>query len=85
MFPPATPQPSLFHLYKTFTCDDGSGTFTIKVQAKALPGAPTDSGGFAVTDGTGDFENLHGGGKLVGDRTAYPNGIIDVYTGVLMK
>jgi hypothetical protein len=82
------PQPNLFHLYKTFTCaddSDGSNTFTIQVEAKALPGAPTDSGGFRVKGGTGDYEDLHGGGSLVGDRTTYPNGIIDVYTGILMN
>ena len=70
-----------FHLTKTLDCDDGSGTFTIVVNAATVFGSPIDQGGWAVLDGTGDYTGLNGGGRLVG--TYYETGIIDLYTGVL--
>ena len=73
------PRTGTFHLFKTLTCDDGSGTFTIGVEAKVIFGAPTDSGGWWVVGGTDDYSTLRGGGSLVG--TYYEGGIIDVYTG----
>jgi hypothetical protein len=68
-----------FHLTKTLDCDDGSGTFTIRVNAATVLGSPTDQGGWSVAGGTGDYEGLAGGGNLVG--TYVPTGIIDLYTG----
>ncbi len=68
-----------FHLIKTLTCDDGSGTFQIKVDVGPTPTGTI--GGFAVVGGTGDYAGLRGGGSLVG--TATNGGIIDVYTGHL--
>ncbi|HLO36799.1 MAG TPA: hypothetical protein VK194_11980 [Candidatus Deferrimicrobium sp.] len=70
-----------FHLTKTLVCDDDSGSFTIVVNAATVFGSPTDQGGWAVLDGTDDYASLHGGGDLVG--TYVPDGIIDLYTGVV--
>jgi hypothetical protein len=70
-----------FHLTKTLECTDGSGTFTIRVNAATVLGSPTDQGGWAVVGGTGEYVGLKGGGNLVG--TYYDDGIIDVYTGSL--
>jgi hypothetical protein len=70
-----------FHLTKTLVCADGSGTFTIVVNAATVFGSPGDQGGWAVLSGTGDYAGLNGGGRLVG--TYVPDGIIDQYTGVL--
>lgn len=70
-----------FHLVKTLTCDDGSGTFKILVNAVTAPSSPGTLGGFAAGGGTGDYAGLHGAGSLVG--TAKDGGIIDVYTGRL--
>lgn len=70
-----------FHLVKTLTCDDGSGTFKLLIDAATAPSSPGTLGGFAVGRGTGDYEGLHGAGSLVG--TAKDGGIIDVYTGIL--
>ncbi len=75
------PRTATFHLFKTLTCDDGSGTFTIGVEAKVIFGAPTDNGGWWVVGGTDDYSTLTGGGSLVG--TYYENGVIDVYTGMV--
>jgi len=71
-----------FHLIKTLTCDDGSGTFQILVNAATAPSSPGTLGGFAVVGGTGDYTGLRGAGSLVGTFT--DDGIIDVYTGMLM-
>ena len=68
-----------FHLIKTLTCADDSGTFQIKVNAGPSPTGTV--GGFAVVGGTGDYANLRGGGSLVGIATDV--GIIDFYTGSL--
>jgi hypothetical protein len=68
-----------FHLIKTLTCDNGSGTFQIKVNVGPTPTGTI--GGFAVVGGTGAYTNLRGGGSLVG--TATDGGIFDVYTGQL--
>ena len=68
-----------FHLKKTLTCDDGSGSFTIRVNAATVFGSPTDQGGWSVEGGTGAYAGLHGGGSLVGTYT--DTGIIDMYTG----
>lgn len=70
-----------FHLVKTLTCDDGSGTFQIRVDAATAPTSPGTIGGFAVIGGTGDYVGLRGAGSLVGAGTA--DGILDRYTGHL--
>jgi hypothetical protein len=72
-----------FHLTKTLVCGDGSGTFTIEVNAATVFGSPGDQGGWGVLDGTDAYATLSGGGKLVG--TYVPDGIIDVYTGSLRR
>ena len=68
-----------FHLNKTLTCTDGSGTLTISVDAATRFGKPGDQGGWAVISGTGDWAGASGGGVLVG--TYYDGGVIDVYAG----
>ena len=71
-----------FHLIQTLTCDDGSGTFQILVDAATAPSSPGTLGGFSVVGGTGDYAGLRGAGSLVGTGT--DSGIIDVYTGRLV-
>ena len=72
-----------FHLVKTLTCDDNSGTFKLLVDAASTPTSGGTIGGFAAGQGTGEYVGLRGGGSLVG--TAFPDGtgITDVYTGRL--
>jgi len=72
-----------FHLKKTFTCDDGSGTLTIHLDAATANGSPQDQGGWKVVSGTGDYEDTTGGGNLVGYYIS--DGIIDHYMGVLAR
>lgn len=68
-----------FHLEKTLTCADGSGTLTIRIDAATTEGASGDQGGWSVVSGTGSWTAAAGGGNLVG--TYVPTGIIDRYTG----
>jgi hypothetical protein len=74
-----------FHLIKTLYCDDGSGTFQIRVDAATAPTSPGTIGGFAVVGGTGEYVGLHGAGSLLGTSTGGGSGILDVYTGILMN
>jgi hypothetical protein len=57
-----------FHVLKTFTCADGSGTFTIEMQAHYFFGAPTDAGAWVIASGTGAYTNLAGTGSVTGDE-----------------
>lgn len=75
------PRAGSFHLTKDLVCDDGSGSFTIAVNAATVFGSPTDQGGWAVLGGTGSYSTLSGGGNVVG--TYVTGGIIDSYTGSL--
>ena len=59
---------------KTFTCADGSGTFTIQFHPQFTPATPTlcfQAGPFAVVGGTGEYARLRGQGDfcllLIGD------------------
>ena len=72
-----------FHLIKTLTCDDRSGTFMIRVDAATAPTSPGTIGGFAVVGGTGDYSSLHGAGSIVGTAYGDGAGILDVYRGRL--
>ena len=72
-----------FHLIKTLTCADGSGTFQILVDAGSSPDSSGTVGGFSVVGGTGDYAGLRVGGSLVGTYT--DDGIVDVYTGRLVN
>ena len=76
-----------FHNLKTFTCTDGSGTFTLRLQAQVKPCEANTRGVWSVAGGTGAYEGLIGTGTLIG--TYFPgdacsaDGIDDHLTGVL--
>ena len=72
----------IFHVRKTITCDDGSGTFTLQLQARA--GFNVGEGTFGpwvVLGGTGDYVRLMGTGTVTGTQS--PGGVSDVYVGRL--
>lgn len=69
----------LFHDLKTFTCDDGSGTFTLNLQVMLGFGNSADSFTWSVMSGTGAYTNLHGTGSGVGLEG--PGEVDDFYTG----
>jgi hypothetical protein len=78
-----------FKNLKTFTCADGSGTFTLRINAQVMPCSSTDRGVWSVAGGTGAYERLRGAGTLVGSY--FPNdacdaeGIDDHLTGTLVR
>ena len=73
----------IFHVRKTITCDDGSGSFTLQLQARAgFNVGDMTSGPWVVLRGTGDYATLRGQGTVTGTFT--PGGVIDAYTGWLM-
>ena len=59
-----------FHDRKTFTCADGSGTFTADVQAHEIFGSGTVSFTWNILSGTGAYTNLRGSGNGVSDVLA---------------
>jgi hypothetical protein len=79
-----------FHLTKLIVCDDGSGSFVIRVDAGAnfVVGTGT-TGGWSVVpgSGTGDYVGLRGGGSIVGtnvdDTGDEPFDLVDRYYGRL--
>jgi len=68
---------------KEFTCDDGSGTFVVKLQIQANFDTGNESFSWVVLDGTGDYASLHGSG---GGSTVLnpPTGNINTYVGFLL-
>lgn len=70
-----------FHVEKTLTCGDGSGTLRISLNAATHAGSGGDQGGWRVAGGTGDWDGATGGGLIVGRYT--DSGVVDVYTGTI--
>ena len=70
-----------FHDLKTFTCADGSGTFTANVQAHLIFDSPADSFTWNILSGTGAYANLRGSGSGVGDELE--TGVNDHFTGAV--
>lgn len=72
----------VFHDRKTISCD-GSGTFTLLLQARTGFNVGDDGtfGRWVVLSGTGDYVGLHGQGTLTGTYT--PSGISENYEGRL--
>ena len=71
------------HDRKTITCNDGSGTFELSIQARTgfQVGDGGTAGSWVVLSGTGDYANLRGQGTLTGTYTADFLGIDEVYSG----
>jgi hypothetical protein len=71
-----------FSVRKIFTCDDGSGTFTILFHPQFSPTTPSscqEAGPFSVVGGTGDYATLSGHG----DFCVFPSGdgFTETFTG----
>ena len=71
----------VFHVAKTFTCKDRSGTLSIELSAAGTESGT--SGGWSVVGGTGDYAGASGGGQITGVNS--PTGIIDTYTGTINR
>jgi len=66
---------------KEFTCDDGSGTFVVKLQIQANFDTGIESFTWTVLDGTGDYASLRGAGT--GSTVPTQVGNINTYVGFL--
>ena len=72
----------IFHVRKTITCDDGTGTFILQLQARlGFNVGDMTFGPWVVLSGTGRYENLHGAGTVTGTQTE--GGVTDHYVGWL--
>lgn len=70
-----------FQVVKRFTCDDGSGEFFVKLEAKLSPETFTTTFRWNVLGGTGAYEGLHGSGSGFSTLRDPDPGIIDHYSG----
>ena len=68
---------------KEFTCDDGSGTFVVKMQIQANFDTGIESFSWVVLDGTGDYGSLHGSGSGSTVPNA-PIGNINTFVGFVL-
>lgn len=73
----------VFHLAKTFTCSDRSGTLTVELNATTSALFDGTSGGWSVKGGTGAYAGATGGGQITGVNTS--TGILDTYTGTINR
>jgi hypothetical protein len=69
-----------FQVVKVFTCDDGSGSFVVKLQVRN--DFKGDNFQWVVLDGDGDYSNLHGSGTGVGIPTS-DSSVLDLYGGAV--
>ena len=72
----------IFHVRKTITCNDGTGTFILQIQARlGFNVGDMTFGPWVVLSGTGRYANLHGAGTVTGTQTE--GGVSDFYVGWL--
>jgi len=71
-----------FLVVKEFVCDDGSGSFTVKLQVRLDFRAGTDNFSWVILEGTGDYAMLHGSGSGVG-VDASESFVRDLYDGAV--
>lgn len=76
-----TPKGVNLQVLKEFTCDDGSGTFQVKLQVR-IPFMQMPTFNWVVVGGTDTYENLKGNGNGYGDHPI-TDGVWDVYEGKL--
>jgi hypothetical protein len=69
---------------KEFTCDDGTGTFLVKLQIQANFDTGIESFTWVVLGGTDDYTSLRGGGSGSTVPNA-PIGNINTYEGFLLN
>lgn len=71
---------------KVFSCDDGSGTFTVKLQVHQDFDAQTESFRWVVLSGTGAYDRLRGAGSGTTEAADLGSGpVTNVYMGFLIR
>jgi len=66
---------------KHFECDDGSGTFDIKMQVRLDNATNETTANWRISSGTGDYILLKGNGSLIGIPQNPGASILDIYDG----
>jgi hypothetical protein len=74
-----------FRIEKVFVCKDGSGSFTINLQAHVYFEPYSDVGTWNVLRGDGEYSHMHGNGDLVGTQFEGGGGVLDIYTGSIQE
>ncbi len=74
------------YVLKEFVCDDGSGSFFVKLQVHYdfIKTPEYNVFNWTIKGGTGDYESLHGSGSGMGlyaDPGTPPDGVLDIYEG----
>ena len=69
---------------KEFTCDDGSGSFLVKLQVRKLLVGPLFTTFHWVVQGGDGYAGLHGSGSGVGLPPNSGFDVFDVYTGFML-
>jgi hypothetical protein len=71
----------ILHVLKKFTCQDGSGTFDLKLVVRLNNTTRATTARWHFVSGTGNYAGLHGNGSLVGTPIVPGASIHDVYDG----
>ena len=69
-----------FTVRHDFTCDDGTGTFSIDLWVRLFDSGETLFA-WSVADGTGDYVDLSGSGLGIGIPGTFGENIVDYYLG----
>lgn len=82
--PPGSTTFSILRVLKRFVCNDGSGTFDVRLVVRLDWITHKTTANWIVVGGTGDYIGLHSNGKLIGIPPTDPESeitILDIYDG----
>ncbi|HKI54144.1 MAG TPA: hypothetical protein VJ987_08455 [Anaerolineales bacterium] len=80
-FNPQNESQRILHVLKRFACDDGSGTFDVRMVVNLDLTTHYTTASWMIVGGTGDYTSLHGNGSLAGTPIDPGTSIHDVYDG----
>ena len=71
----------IIRVLKRFTCDDGSGSFDLRMVVRLDLNTNDTAARWRIVSGTGDYAGLRGRGSLIGLSQDPDPGILDIYDG----
>jgi hypothetical protein len=74
---------SILNVVKRFDCDDGSGSFDVRLAVRLDNATGETTARWVVVAGTDDYSNLQANGSLVGTPIVLGYSIHDVYDGMV--
>ena len=73
---------AVLRIEKVATCDDATGSFDVNLRVLLNLDESWTKGVWNTTTGTGDYQDLRGGGIIMGDPEGGPGGtFLDTYSG----